>query len=214
MAAAEREYHLKIFQSTVDIEGFDVMLDDNQQARRFQLKTRFNAKTRVLKDIHSVMLMPKRRNANLIRFENGMCPTLDNGLIFIDINYPTDTFIPDIQYFYLDFYILHSISKGIIPWKTHYIEKSKEILERLLISKRKNQRINIPISLFLKLKNASSLLAISGFDSMDKNTLQYFFMNVFAKEITEIDYVAANEEQKQIFKKNYIDIISGLVIKT
>ncbi|MDY0144144.1 MAG: hypothetical protein RBR97_19865 [Bacteroidales bacterium] len=208
MAAARREYHLKIFQSNVDIEGFDIMLDDNQKACRFQLKTRFNSQTRVLKNIHSVMLLPKRRNANLIRFDNGICPTLDNGVIFIDIKYLENDICPKVDYYYLDFYLLHSISEEFISSKLKYKCKAQAILEELLCSKRKNKRIKVPISLFIKLKDASSLLAICGFDSEENNTLQYFYMKIFAKEYEK--YETFSNENSVIYKNSYTKIINEL----
>src|SRR5579862_2551527 len=39
IAAAARGYHLGLFEPDVDRDGFDIVLDDRDQARQFQLKS-------------------------------------------------------------------------------------------------------------------------------------------------------------------------------
>ena len=84
------------------------------------------------------------------------------------------------------------------------------MLIRLTV-KSKNNRINIPISLFLQLKDASSLLAISGFDSNDDNTLQYFFMKIFGKDIPYLKFNSMSEESKANLSKGLINILNNLI---
>lgn len=212
-AAAEREYHLKIFQSSVDIEGFDIILDDNQKNGRYQIKTRFNAKTRVIRGIHSVMLLPNKGIADLIRFDNGLCPTVDNGIIFIDIKYLEHDNEPFVQYYYTDFYIILMIAKGLFELNENTIRQANALLDKLITIKRRNYRIDIPIKMFLKLRDASSLLAISGFDCDKNKTLQYYFMKVYGKENKSNDPISVIEETKLLYKNILRNTITGLLIE-
>lgn len=208
MAAAERLYHLKTFKSTVDIEGFDIMLDDNNKVCRLQLKSRYNASTRVLKEIHSVMLLPNRYDANLLRFNNGLCPSHDNGIVLIDVSHKPELQEPIVQYYYLDFYLLFAISKGLITWKKRQVQKADEILRIILTTKVKNERIKIPLGLMVKIRDTSSLLAICGLDSSKDVTHRRAFMKIFAKNTNRaID----NNGVIVACKNMYVNILSSLV---
>jgi hypothetical protein len=207
LAAAERLYHLKIFESTVDVEGFDVMLDDNCKVCRFQLKSKYIASTRILKKIHSVMLLPNKYDANILKINNGLCPSQDNGLVLIDVrvNRAEGTII---QYYYLDFYILFAIARGLFTDKKRNQDKAQKIINEVLDTKSRSSRIDIPISLMLKIKDSASLLAICGFDSTEDFTHRHSFMKIFnktteTKEDWEIDS----------FKKIYRDCINSLRVK-
>lgn len=209
-AATEREYHLKIFQSTVDFEGFDIVIDDNKKIGRYQIKSRLNANTPSWK-IHANILFPKRINAEIMGFDQGLCPTYDNGIILIDIVYSDSE--PKVTYLYTDFYVIKSIAKGLFDWKKSHNEKrAKAILEELLLTKRKDKRITIPYGLFLELKNPVCLLTICGFDSSENKTISYLLMELFRNNRINISNIDSDPEFSSI-KNEFLNDINDLIIK-
>lgn len=178
-AAAERAYHLKIFKTTVDFEGHDITIDDNNKIGRYQIKTRFEAKTSSWL-IQKAMLLPRQRNAELMRFGNGLCSQNDNGVILIDIKSPKDNtndFIVD--YFYTDYYIIKSIATSLISRPQKIESKAIEIIDQLALTKSTSSKIEVSKSLFVKVKNPSCLLTICGFDSSENKQIEFLMMKLF-----------------------------------
>ena len=212
MAATMREYHLKIFSATVDFEGYDIAIDDNNIIGRFQIKTRFEAKTSVW-NIQKGMLLPCQRNADLMRFDNGLCSENDNGVILMDIKSPhkeTEDYL--IDYYYTDFYIIKSIATRLIPRSQKSIDNANHIIEQLVLTKNINSKIKISKSLFVKIKNPSCLLAICGFDSSENKQIRYLVMKLFENNKIRIKDIDSSSDFLA-YKKAFIHDINELIIK-
>ena len=163
-AAAEREYHLKIFDTNVDFEGFDIIIDDNSLTGKYQIKTTWNSKVSKWK-IHRNMLFPTSREGEKMRIGDGVvCSNVEKGIILLNVKEIEDDI--NLDYFFTNFYIIKAISHGLIkrPKPTCELAKSK-MNELLGKGGRPNEKIEINKGLFIKLKNAMSLLAICGFDN-------------------------------------------------
>jgi len=210
-AAIEREYHLKIFSATVDFEGYDIVIDDNNKIGRFQIKTRFEAKTSVW-NIQKGMLLPRQRNADLMRFDNGLCTENDNGVILIDIKSSLSKKEDyHVDYYYTDFYIIKSIATKLIPRSQIIIDNANHIIEQLVLTKNSNSKIKISKYLFVKIKNPSCLLAICGFDSLENKQIEALAMKLFENNKIRIKDIDCNMDFLAD-KKAFIHEINELII--
>lgn len=209
-AATKRDYHLKIYTAEVDFEGYDIIIDDNQRIGRFQIKSRFDAKTSVW-NIHRGMLLPRLINAELMGFDNGLCPENDNGVILIDIKVNSkDMDDYSIDYFYTDYYIIKSIATGLIPRKQQIRLNANKVIEQLILTKKLHSRIKISKSLFVKVKNASCLLAICGFDSVENKQLNYLVMKLFENNKIRIIDIETNSNY-QANKNAFLHELNELI---
>lgn len=163
-AAAERNYHLKIFEANVDFEGFDIIIDDNKLTGKYQIKTMWHSKAYKWA-IHRNMLFPTYKDGERMRVGDGVvCSNVEKGVILLDVEEDTDDI--KLKYFFTNFYIIKAISHGLIkkPKRTQELAKNK-MNELLGMGGRPNKKIDINKGLFVKLKNAMCLLAICGYDN-------------------------------------------------
>ena len=178
LAAAARHYHLKIFESNVDFEGFDVILDDNRLTGKYQIKTKWDSNVSSW-HIHRNMLFPRKVEATEMRLDNGaLCSNVEKGVILLDVKEQEVDFSLDI--YFTNFFIIRAVSHGFIKRPIPTRKKATEKLNELLgMVGRPNEKIRIGKGVFVKLKDAMSLLAICGFDNdkdvNPKQTLRKFY---------------------------------------
>jgi len=89
---------------------------------------------------------------------------------------------------------------------------ANNILEQLVLTKRYSDRISIKKSLFVKLKNPTSLLTICGFDSSDNKQIQYLCMRLFERNKIRIKDIESDSEFSA-FKKAFITELNDLIEK-
>lgn len=181
MAAAERGYHLKIYQAVVDIEGFDIIMDDDDTIRKFQLKTSVAAKTRQWK-IHRVMLCPRSDLFDACGFSSpSSCPSIiDGGVILIGI---TDDLM--YQYFYTDVYILRAFELKLFALKTLKTTTDRianHLLNEVRAGGGLHDKVSVPRSMFLQMKSPEALLAIADFHTNTHCRYSSTLVELFKKE--------------------------------
>jgi len=176
--SALRKIHLKAFRSDVDIDGFDIILDNNDDLLlKCQVKSRFDS-TRAYFDIHRIMLKPNFYVFDTFEFNEPLgCPSDNRGVIQIDgdvLNNKITT-----KYYYLDIYLLRAMELGIFKLTTQSKPKAEETLNILRNDKGKsNDKIDVLQSLFFPLKDAQSLLAIMGFHSEHHGNLSHNILEI------------------------------------
>lgn len=213
-AAAKRMNYLKIYRPQIDIEGFDIIVEDNNDfARKIQLKSRIS-NTNVW-NIHRTILLPGKYNSSDFGFDETLCPTNPGSLILIDVSKTTGT--DEITYFYTDINIISLIALGYI--KTNYRTQKRALQFINGLKDLKNKTITLPKSLTLKLKDADSIIILSGllgnYDFVNSawklNQINYRFgkyINNFNPYDISKEYLLEND----IEKKNGIKIHSKIVL--
>jgi hypothetical protein len=166
LAAAHRHMPLQIFTPEVDRGGFDIIVDDSDIQRRFQLKSFTKSSGTSSWKIHKRLLRPEFQYAEALGFE--FSPEgvgLGGGLIVISID-ETDDACP-VTYHYTDVFILTAFAEGLITGlsKTQRENVTKVLQELHRGSGR--ERVSVPLSLCLKVRSPSSLLAIAGYHSTE-----------------------------------------------
>jgi len=211
-AAAEREYHLKIFAATVDFEGYDIIIDDGTKIGRYQIKTRFEARTPSW-NIHRGMLLPRKFNADIMNYDNGLCNQNDSGVILIDIKSNQERDIEySLEYYYTDYYIIKAIAKKLIKRNKVTVNKANQILEKLILTKNLNTKISISKGLFVKVKNPSCLLAICGFDSKENIHIHHSLMKLFERNKINLTQIESNSNFSN-YKNAFLHDIKKLIVQ-
>jgi hypothetical protein len=147
----------------VDHDGFDVIFDDGDLWKRFQVKTIFG-KTGCW-DIHRRLLRPTTDVADYFGFEAspegiGLC----GGVILQKLGI-TSAGALTVTYLYTDLDILQAFHLGIIRRKHKGSNKAAVALFQAL--KRGYETISIPQGAFLQAKGPSELLALAGFNTCE-----------------------------------------------
>lgn len=158
LEALKVKRNLKIYKPEIDIDGYDIIIeDDTDLARKIQLKSRMS-KTYSWK-IHRTLLLPSMHNAVDYGFIANHCPTNPGALILFDVLQSADLSKDEITYYYTDINIISLISLGYLG-KTKDKEKALNTLNEL---KSTSKRINLSINLMVKLKNPQSIIKLCGF---------------------------------------------------
>jgi hypothetical protein len=177
-ASALQRIHLKAFRSDVDVDGFDIIIDNNDDLLlKCQVKSRFDATTAYF-DIHRVMMKPNHYVFAEFEFTAPVgCPSDSRGVIQIDGNVVDNKIVT--QYYYLDIYLLRAMELGIFKLNAQSQTKAEEILKDLRYgSIKSNEKISILQSLFFPVKDVQALLAIMGFHSEHHINLSYNILEV------------------------------------
>lgn len=192
-ASALRKIHLKAFRSDVDLDGFDIIIDNNDDLLlKCQVKSRFDATTKYF-DIHRVMLKPNHYVFAEFEFTAPIgCPSDNRGVIQIDGDIEGDKIVT--RYYYLDIYMLRAMELGIFKFTTQSEKKAGEILKDLRHGKGgSNDKIRVLQSLFFPVKDVQSLLALMGFHSI-------YHMNI-SYNILSISKLVSGTSEKQYLKQ-------------
>lgn len=153
LSAILKMRRLKIYKQDIDIEGCDLIIeDDNDIARKYQLKSIIFDGKRKSFQIHSNILLPDFNRCSDYGFDNVICPKTMGGVIKIVVT-PSGKTI-ELKYEYTDF--------NVISYFAHYKQRKAaiDLLKRLEV---KSQRVYVNRDLFIPLANASSILKIAGF---------------------------------------------------
>lgn len=172
-ASALHGIHLKTFRSDVDIDGFDIILDNNDDLiLKCQVKSRFDAVTPTF-EIHRIMLKPNHFLFEEFEFSEPQgCPSDNRGVIQIDGNLVQNKITSN--YSYLDIYLLRAMEMGVFKLTNQSKRIASQILQELRFGVGlSNSKIEINQSLFFPLKDTQALLAIMGFHSTYNSNLAY-----------------------------------------
>lgn len=177
-ASAMRKVHLKAFRSDVDVDGFDIIIDNNEDLLlKCQVKSRFDATTKYF-GIHRIMLKPNHYVFAEFEFTAPIgCPSDNRGVIQIDGDVVNDKITT--RYYYLDVYLLRAMELGIFKLTNQSTTKAQEVMKDLRYGKGKsNDKIDILQSMFLPVNDVQSLLAIMGFHSTHHINLSYNILTI------------------------------------
>src|ERR1700723_1352614 len=110
LAAARANVPLQIFTSDVDREGYDIVVDDADLERRFQLKTVLESATTATWYIYKRLLRPQMGHLGFEISPEGV--GIEGGVILIRVNDGDDA--APVTYYYTDIYILTAVANGLL----------------------------------------------------------------------------------------------------
>ena len=177
-ASARTKVHLKFYHSDVDIDGYDIIIENNDDHLiKCQLKSTVDATTAHF-DIHSIMLRPNWYIYQDLGFNSpNRCPSDNRGVILIDADVKNEKII--CKYSYFNIYLLRALELGIFKIN----RDSKRIAESLIDSLnsdefKSNEKVSVLKSLFFPVKDADSLLGIMDFNSIHNSNISYLILQI------------------------------------
>lgn len=163
LAALQKGSYLKIYPPTVDIQGYDVFIEDGTDySRKFQLKSKMGEKTSKW-SIHQNMILPGLAQMGDYGFSATLCPNSATGLIVILTKENKEGKAIDTSYLFTDINIISLIAFGYIKRTKPTIKQAGRIYDVLHNPRKWKQKIEITPSLMVKIKDATSLLKVAGF---------------------------------------------------
>jgi len=166
LAAAIRGYALSIFEPEVDREGYDIVVDDHDTERRFQLKTFTSSSGTSEWAVTKRFLLPPIPDNTVLGFETSPEGVgLGGGIIVTKID---DSGLDcSVSYLYTDLYLINALQSGLVQSKqsvrrTRILKWCREFYTALHKTKH-HGKVKLRKSLFVEVKSADALLAIAGF---------------------------------------------------
>ena len=169
LAAATRGYPLSIFEPEVDREGYDVVIDDADTQRRFQLKVFTHSSGTAQWCASKRFLLPPYPDNGVLGFETSPEGVgLGGGVIVMDVN-DSDPSCPA-TLLYTDIYLIDAMEIGLVvnKDKTRSARTRKWCVEfkRQLGKTKHREKIKLRKPLFVRIDTVNALLAIAGFHSV------------------------------------------------
>ncbi len=181
LAAARREYHLITYRSDVDHDGFDVIFDDRQMLRKFQVKTVLGGTN--FWNIHKRLLRPEMYSADNFGFESSTTGIgQEGGVILMKTTEQPDGQLT-VEYGYTDLHILTAIELDIIPRHPN----AKNGVDRVMADLRRNttpsDRVEVGVGGFVMSRGVDELLALAGVQSTSDGQWRYNLMKISAANL-------------------------------
>ena len=200
-ACARNFFHLKIFKADVDTDGFDVMIDDNDQMMiKCQIKSRFNATTSTF-PIHKIMLRPNHYIVGKLGFDYSVCPPDNRGVILIDGYIENDNIA--VKYSYLDCFLLRAMALGIFKLNSQSKNSAKKLINSVN-NGRPNQEIKVLQSLFFPVSDIQGLLSLMGYSNAGQSISKKIL------EISEAKRKPQSEVEVNLVKISWDDVNEDL----
>lgn len=164
MAAALRNYDLRIYEPDIDRDGYDLILDDGDDIGRFQVKSIFESETLKWSIRKRLLRLPRYVIDKFSFFPSPETNGLGGGFILIEAKSYNNNITVD--YWYMDFYVIFAMRHGLVR-KSNNRPSNKQIdsFVSKLFSGTGNEKIDIRKSFLIKLKGREELLVLMGMHS-------------------------------------------------
>lgn len=181
LAAARREYHLITYRSDVDHDGFDVILDDRQMLRKFQVKSVLG--NTAAWDIHKWLLRPEIYSADQFGFESSPTGIGQEGgvILMTGIEKPDGDLA--ISYGYTDLHILVAIELQLINRAPNSRKAVDRVMRDLRHDIEVSDRVEIPFGGFVIVRSVDALLALAGIHSVSTGQWRFNLMQISAAQL-------------------------------
>lgn len=179
LAAARCDYPLALFEPEVDRDRFDIVIDDGDQERRIQLKTKLRSSTTKSWTTTKRFFRPSITEGDRLNLSPMDCG-LGGAFILIEINETSGV----VEYFYSDFLIADMFARRVLleatpPHQARGKGRKKNTraldAENVLSSLKAGQgseELKIVRNVFVKVRSVDVLLALAGLRSCCPATLR------------------------------------------
>jgi hypothetical protein len=174
LALAEKECRLQVLTGEVDHDGYDVVFDDGDYRKQFQVKVVYSGITTW--SLHRRLFRPTPDLADWFAFESSPEGIgIDGGFILqeLDIS-PSNELI--VKYHYTDLFVLRAFDFGLIS--TDKPEKDEVVRALFYDLKKGHGNIDIPKTALVPVKNATDLLDLAGFVMSNSSLWRGWLKNV------------------------------------
>lgn len=181
LAGARNDNEILFSFPEIDKEGYDIVLDDGEIVKVFQLKTILTGVKTNSWEFQKQLLRPIKNNLSLLGFENiDQNIGYQGGIILIEVEATKET-IKNFHYYYCDIFTLKAMECGLILNETkRKIISASNVIKKLKSNGRfdRYEKIKISKGAFLKVANVDDLLALADLSSIKQD---YRFWCMFFK---------------------------------
>jgi hypothetical protein len=195
IAAAHREYFLEVYTGETDQDGFDIIFDDRDVLRKFQVKTVISDSTTSCWGVHKTILRPLPEHAEKLEFEPSPEGSgTEGGVILMEVNCDN----PDLKvdYYYTDVFILRAFDLNVIK-----VPKSFKSFYHKLQRGKSHDKIKVRKNILLNAKSPAHLLALAGLHSTVCTNLHHLIMNCNDPKKLGIDSLNCKEIISKLIKE-------------
>lgn len=204
IAAALREYDLRVFEPDIDRDGYDLILDDGDDIRKLQVKSVFESETKKWAIRKRLLCLPRHLIEKFSFFPSPETEGYGGGFILIDAKSHNNDI--SVDYWYTDFYMIFAMRQGLVK-KSSDGPSNKQIdnfvNELFSNTETRNTKIDIGKSFLVKLKGKEELLALLGMHSR-------YYGKGWINNL--IEYLKNNENSKIGHKKMIEETFKKLIV--
>lgn len=168
LAAAKAGYHLRNYYSDVDHDGFDLIIDDNVNVRKIQLKSVRRDSTTAEWQIHRGLLRPTANNLEALGFQyqseqfsgGKIAWGAEGGVVVIEYEITAQETV-SVSYSYTDVYVISAIALGVLKRTAATVRAAVRVREQLPTGGA-TEKVNLVKGLFMRCAGPSNLLALAG----------------------------------------------------
>ena len=213
LAAALAGYDLSVYTPDVDRDGFDIILDDQDNVRKIQLKTVLKSAKTQRWDIHRTMLRPDIEFCEALGFEQTQSGTgVQGGVILMELD-PQGSSM-GISYYYTDIFVITALSLGIVNKKPKIRQSVFNSFHKNIMNGTSNEKMPVPKSLFIEAKSSEHLLGLMSLHNKINHCwwhhLISFGQDHFAEHINDSDLPAPKIKLRSIIKSDLLKLTKGL----
>jgi hypothetical protein len=208
-AAAKNRNDINIYIPEVDRDGYDVLLDDGDSIKPFQIKTVVSSAKTTSWKLKKNLLRPKFYNCAKLGFEQSPESTgVEGGFILIEILIDKDE-IKSLSYYYTDIFILAAFECGFLKIQNFQnTAKNDKSIKRLLskiISGKRTDNVTLTKSNLVKVKSVDDLLALADLNSKTHRQWTSSFLSYYSNYLQKKVVRGEKRELKKIIKKHIND---------
>lgn len=169
LSAARCCQDIQISLPEIDKEGYDVVLDDEDQIRVFQIRTTLSQSSTSRWKVQKQLLRPDFHNAEMLQFELSPEGVGHQGAIVLIEIEATEHAITSFNYYYCDIYTLKAFEYGLISKRSYSSNQSVLNVIKKLQRGNRYEKVELPQSAFLKVSDIDKLLALANLSSKADN---------------------------------------------
>jgi hypothetical protein len=176
LAFAEVETRLQVLTGEVDHDGFDVMLDDGDTRKQFQVKTVYG-KASTWK-LHRRLLRPTSDEADNFAYESSPAGIGIGGGFILQELAVSPTGGMSVKYYYTDLFILRAFDLDLLHLRG--AKKDRKAGDLFHALERGHGTIAIPKCALFPAKDAVDLLALAGFNTARSSLWRFWLKGISA----------------------------------
>ena len=211
LSSAIYGYELQIYLPEIDKHGYDIIIDNEESIRKFQLKTRLRTAKTSSWSIHRGLLRPKFYNCEKLGFlPDPEHVGLEGGIVLMEVEINDNNL--EVGYFYTDIFIILCFRLGIMRYDINTQKRADMFVENLTIG-HSHSRIKIGKSMFVKAKSPVQLLSLMGYysqysDAWLCNLFEYLKVE---NKFPRVDTSIPQETRIQVITEELRSLISGRI---
>jgi len=201
VAAAIRNYDLRVFIPDVDREGYDLILDDGDDIRKYQIKSIVSAKTSSWDINKNLFRLPYYMIEKFNLTQSPETSGIGGGFVLIQADIRDSDII--FTYFYTDIYLILAMKYGLLKKsRLPSLNDVNKLLFSNIFSGRGKDKVKLTKSFLVKAKGKEELLALMGMHSRFEGK---YWINNFIGYLND-------SKSKKVHQKLLEDIFKKIIV--